>query len=119
MTLINGIRGNFFVTLYICHHIMYKVIFMYYIILWILALYGIWELSSRIVESMKKEDVECEVVVKVFNKEAGIEKLISDIEKLYLVNQITVIDIGSTDRTVAILRRLEEENVKIKVIERR
>ena len=81
---------------------------MQYVILWVLALFGIWEIVSRLLDcvywSNQAPDVE-------------IENIVREVFKLNSVWRVRVLDMGSTDGTLAILRQMEREYPKLKVIE--
>lgn len=90
---------------------------MEYIILWVLALFGIWSLISNILDSayIANKSGIFDVEVKVYNQENSIERFIRDVSKVDMVGKITIVDKGSTDNTVEIVKRLSEDNSKVVV----
>jgi hypothetical protein len=92
---------------------------MEYIILWILALFGLWCLVSKIVESLYTDNSrgEVEVIIKAKNQENTIEYLIKELKKIGMVGKITVLDMESSDRTVDIVHRIEKDDPVVRVIE--
>ena len=88
---------------------------MEYIILWIFALFGIWSLISNIVDSIYCENKVgiFDISVEVQNQEDCIEELIRQLEKIELVGNIHIIDKGSVDATVDIIKNIQKENARI------
>ena len=88
---------------------------MEYIILWILALFGLWSLVSNILDSFYTDNREgsIDVTLNVFNKEDTIQVLIKQLTKLDIIRNIKIIDNGSTDNTLAIIKELQKTNSKI------
>ena len=88
---------------------------MEYIILWILALFGLWSLVSNILDSFYTGNREgsIDVTLNVFNKEDTIQILIKQLTKLEIIRNIIIIDNGSTDNTLAIIKELQKTNSKI------
>lgn len=94
---------------------------MSYVILWVLALYGIWEIISHLLDSLywANHSVDVEFVIRVCNQENVIENVVKEVFKLNSVWRVTVLDMGSTDNTLQILKRLEKEHSNLRVIERK
>ena len=92
---------------------------MEYIILWILALFGLWCLVSKIVESSYTDNSrgEVEVIIKAKNQENTIVYLINELKKINIIGKITVLDMESSDRTVDIVHRMEKDDPVVRVIE--
>jgi len=92
---------------------------MQYVILWVLALFGIWEIVSRLLDCVywSNHAPDVEIVIRVCNQEAVVENIVREVFKLNSVWSVRVLDMGSTDGTVAVLRRMEREYPKLKVIE--
>ena len=88
---------------------------MEYIILWILALFGLWDLIARIVESYYIENRrgEVDVTIKVKNQEHNIEWLIRQIERIDLIGKINIEDDGSNDATLEIINKLKKNHPQI------
>jgi len=88
---------------------------MEYIILWILALFGLWSLISNILDSMyvnNKVGV-FDVILTVCNQEDVIQYLIEQLSKIDMIGKIKVIDNNSTDRTLDIVKNMKKSNNKI------
>lgn len=87
------------------------------IILWILALFGLWSLISRAVESMyiDNRSGSVEVIVKVKNQEKIIEALARNLRKISIIGKITFIDMNSSDNTLLIAKKLKENDMMIEV----
>ena len=92
---------------------------MEYIILWILALFGLWNLITRIIESYYIENRrgEVDVTIKVKNQEHNIEWLIRQIERIDLIGKINIEDDGSDDATLEIIHKLEKNHPQIRIKE--
>lgn len=89
---------------------------MEYIILWILALFGLWNLADKIVESYHIENRrgEVEITLKVKNQEHNIEWLVNQIEKIELIGKINIEDDGSNDTTLELIHKLEKNHPQVK-----
>lgn len=92
---------------------------MEYIILWILALFGLWNLISKIIENYHIENRigEIEITLKVKNQEHNIEYLIKQIEKIDLIGKINIEDDNSNDSTLEIIHKLKKNHPQIKIKE--
>jgi len=88
---------------------------MEYIILWILALFGLWSLISNIAESISAATGEgsFDVILNVCNREDSIEALIRQLCKIDEVRKIRVFDNNSTDDTLGIVKEMQKSNSKI------
>ena len=85
---------------------------MWEIIMWILAIYGVLKLIQDIVELIEVNEIlngEIKVILKVFNQQDKIERLIEKLEEEKNINTIKVEDVGSYDDTYKILLNLEKE----------
>jgi len=92
---------------------------MQYIIIWVLALFGLWEIISHLLDCIywANHATDIEVVIKVCNQEATVENVVKEIFKLNSVWRITALDMGSTDDTIKVLRRMENEYSNLRVVE--
>lgn len=88
---------------------------MEYIILWILALFGLWCLISYILESLYTANMGnyFDIILNVHNQENTIEFLINQLSRVDMVGKIIVCDNGSTDGTVDIIRKIQRNNKKV------
>ena len=93
---------------------------MEYIILWILALFGLWNIISRVVESLFIDNSrgDIEVIIKAKNQEHTIEYLVKELVKISVVGKITVLDMESNDKTLDIVHRLERKNSMVRVVQK-
>lgn len=93
---------------------------MEYIILWILALFGLWNIISRVVESSYIDNSrgDIEVIIKAKNQEHTIEYLVKELVKISVVGKITVLDMESNDKTLDIVHRLERKNSMVRVVQK-
>ena len=75
---------------------------MEYIILWVLALFGIWNIISRIVENMyiDNEVGNIEVVIKVENEGIEVENLVKRLEKIDQIKKVSIIKYDLTDKNL-------------------
>lgn len=94
---------------------------MQYIILWVLALFGLWEIISHLLDSIywANHAADIELIIRVCNQEDVVENAVKEIFKLNSIWSVTVLDMGSTDGTVEVLRRMEKEYSNLRVIERK
>lgn len=92
---------------------------MEYIVLWILALFGLWSLITNILESFynANRSGEFEVTLNVFNQASSIYMIIKQLSRLDMVGKIRIIDNNSTDETVDIIKEIQRTNSKV-VIEK-
>ncbi len=88
---------------------------MEYIILWILALFGLWSLISNILESfyIANREESFDVVLNVYNKEDSVEYLIKQLSKMELIRKIIIYDKSSTDGTKNIIKEIQKSNSKV------
>ena len=93
---------------------------MEYIILWILALFGLWCLVSKIVESSYIDNSRgtIEVIIKYKNQENTIEYLVEELKKISVIGKITVLDMESNDKTIDTAHRIEWDNSMVRLIEK-
>lgn len=92
---------------------------MEYIILWILALFGLWSLVSNIIDSFFVSNMadSYDVVLNIHNKENTIELLIKQLSSIDIIKVIKVYDKGSTDNTVKVIKAIEKVNSKVVFID--
>ena len=88
---------------------------MEYIILWVLALFGVWSLISNIVEGfcVQNNIGRFDISLNVCNDEDAIESLIGDLSKIGLINKIRINNSNSTDNTMEIVKRLSISNPRV------
>ncbi len=88
---------------------------MEYIILWILALFGLWSLISNILESfyIANREESFDVVLNVYNKEDSVEYLIKQLSKMELIRKIIIYDKSSKDGTKNIIKEIQKSNSKV------
>ena len=88
---------------------------MEYIILWVLALFGVWNLISNIVEGFYVQNNigRFDIFLNVCNDEDAIESLIGDLSKIGLINKIRINNSNSTDNTMEIVKRLSAINPRV------
>lgn len=90
-----------------------------YGIIWCFAIYGILVMIQEITRSCTYQKVEenIKLIMTVKDVENGIENYIRELKfGKNFYNNLVVIDLGSTDDTVEILRELEKENINIKIL---
>ena len=88
---------------------------MEYIVLWILALFGLWSLIQNILDSFynaNREEI-FDIVLDVNNKEEYIQSIIKQLSKLNMVRKIKILTEGSTESTVKVIREIQKNNPKI------
>ena len=88
---------------------------MEYIVLWILALFGLWSLVSNILDSFYYANREgsIDIILEVFNQEDSIQILLKQLSRIDMVRNIKIFDKGSTDNTLAIIQEMQKINSKI------
>lgn len=90
-----------------------------YGIIWCFAIYGILVMIQDITRSFTYQKVEenVKLIMTVKNVEDGIENYIRELKfSKNFYNNLVVIDLGSTDDTLDILRELERENINMKIL---
>ena len=97
------------------------------IIIWILAIYGLIEITMAIFNSItlvNNSINDMYILIAVKNQEDSIEGIIRSIifKNIYnknegLFNNIIIADMGSTDSTLEILKKLTEEYAFLKVVD--
>ena len=90
-----------------------------YGVIWCFALYGILVMIQDISRSFSYQKIEknIKLIMTVKNAENGIENYIRELKfSKNFYNNLVVIDLGSNDDTVEILRELEKENINIKIL---
>ena len=90
---------------------------MEYIVLWILALFGLWSLIQNILDSFynaNREEI-FDIVLDVNNKEEYIQSMIKQLSKLNMVRRIKILTEGSTESTLKVIKEIQKNNPKITV----
>lgn len=90
-----------------------------YGIIWCFALYGILVMIQDISRNLTYQKVEKNVklIMTVKDVEDGIENYIRELKfSKNFYNNLVVIDLGSSDETFEILKKLEKENVNMKIL---
>lgn len=88
---------------------------MEYIVLWILALFGLWSLIYNILDSFynaNKEEI-FDVVLDANNKEDYIQSMVNQLSKLGMVRKIKILTEGSTESTKKVIEELQKNNRKV------
>lgn len=88
---------------------------MEYVVLWILALFGLWSLISNILDSISCSNRagSFDVILNVRNQEDAVAHFIRELSKIDMVGKIRVFDNGSDDSTIDIVKELKKSNSKI------
>ncbi len=90
-----------------------------YGIIWCFAVYGILVMIQDISRNFTYQQIEenVKLIVTVKDAENGIENYIRELKfGKNFFNNLVVIDLGSTDDTVGILKELEKENINMKIL---
>lgn len=90
-----------------------------YGIIWCFAVYGILVMIQDITRSFTYQKVEenIKLIMTVKDVEDGIENYIRELKfSKNFYNNLVVIDLGSTDDTINILKELEKENINMKIL---
>lgn len=90
-----------------------------YGIIWCFAIYGILVMIQDITRNFTYHKVEenVKLIMTVKNVEDGIENYIRELKfSKNFYNNLVVIDLGSTDDTLGILKELERENINMKIL---
>lgn len=90
-----------------------------YGIIWCFAVYGILVMIQELSRSFTYQKIEenVKLIVTVKDAENGIENYIRELKfGKNFFNNLVVIDLGSTDDTVEILKELEKENINMKIL---
>ena len=90
-----------------------------YGIIWCFALYGILVMIQDIIRNFTYHKIEenIKLIMTVKDVENGIENYIRELNfSKNFYNNLVVIDLGSNDDTVGILRELEKENINMKIL---
>lgn len=90
-----------------------------YGIIWCFAIYGILVMIQDITRSLTYKRVEenVKLIMTVKDAEDGIENYIRELKfSKNFYNNLVVIDLGSKDDTLDILRELEKENINMKIL---
>lgn len=90
-----------------------------YGIIWCFAIYGMLVMIQDITRSLTYKNVEenVKLIMTVKDVENGIENYIRELKfSKNFYNNLVVIDLGSKDDTLDILRELEKENINMKIL---
>lgn len=90
-----------------------------YGIIWCFAVYGILVMLQDITRSLtyKKVEENVKLIMTVKDAEDGIENYIRELKfSKNFYNNLVVIDLGSKDDTLDILKELEKENINMKIL---
>lgn len=90
-----------------------------YGIIWCFALYGIIVMIQEMIRNFTYKNIEenVKLILTVKDVENGIENYIRELNfSKNFYNNLVVIDLGSNDDTVGILRELEKENINMKIL---
>ena len=88
---------------------------MEYIVLWILALFGLWSLIQNILDSFynaNREEI-FDIVLNANNKEEYIQSMIKQLSKLNMIRKIKILTEGATDSTLKVVKEIQKNNTKI------
>ena len=88
---------------------------MEYIVLWILALFGLWSLIQNILDSFynaNREEI-FDIVLNANNKEEYIQSMIKQLSKLNMVRRIKILTEGTTESTLKVIKEIQKNNAKI------
>jgi len=88
---------------------------MEYVVLWILALFGLWSLIYNILNSFYNANNEeiFDVVLDANNKEDSIQSIVSQLSKLSMVRRIKILTEDSTDSTKRVIEEIQKNNHKV------
>ena len=88
---------------------------MEYIVLWILALFGLWSLVSNILESfyVANNEGRFDVVLDTYNQADSIEIVIKKLCQIDMIRNVRIVDKGSTDGTCDIIKELQKSNDRV------
>ena len=90
-----------------------------YGLIWCFAIYGILVMIQEIVRktTYKRVEENIKLIMTVKDVEDGIENYIRELNMgNNFYNNLVVIDLGSKDDTLCILKELEKENVNLKIL---
>ena len=90
-----------------------------YGIIWCFAVYGILVMIQEVTRNntYRKIEENVKLIMTVKNAENGIENYIREVSLgRNFYNNLVVIDLGSEDETLGILKELEKENINMKVL---
>lgn len=92
---------------------------MEYIVLWILALFGLWSLITNILESFynANREGEFDVILSVHNQANSIYVMIKQLSKLDMVGKIRIFDNASNDGTMEVVKEIRKTNSKVVIEE--
>ncbi len=88
---------------------------MEYIVLWILALFGLWSLISDILESfyIANREGNFDIMLNTYNQADSIEIFIRKLCQIDMIRNIMVFDSGSTDGTCEIINEIQKKNNRV------
>ncbi len=88
-------------------------------IIWCLVIYGVIDLIEDIYQNYTYSKIckNVKLILAVKNVEDGIENYVKELKySKNFFNNLVVIDLGSKDNTVNILKKLEKDTVNIKIL---
>ncbi len=87
--------------------------------IWCFAIYGILVMIQEIIRNSTYQKIEenVKLIMTVKNVENGIENYVRELNMgRNFYNNLVVIDMGSEDDTLCILKELEKENINLKIL---
>ena len=93
--------------------------FILYSIMWVFCVYGILSLiqDNMRIKTYRTIQEKLKIILTVKDVEDGIENYIRELSLgKNFFNNLVVIDMGSKDDTIEILKELEEENINMKIL---
>ena len=92
-----------------------------YGLIWCFAVYGVLIMIQEVIRNTTYRKIEenVKLILTVKDVEDGIENYIREIScGRNFYNNLVIIDLGSSDDTVCILKELEKENINMKILEK-
>ena len=92
-----------------------------YGLIWCFAVYGILIMIQEIMRNTTYRKIEenIKLILTVKDVEDGIENYIREIScGRNFYNNLVIIDLGSSDDTLCLLKELEKENINMKILEK-
>lgn len=96
--------------------------FIVYLLVWIFCIYGILSLiqDNIRIKSYKAIQEKIKIILTVKDVEDGIESYIRELSfGKNFFNNLVVIDMESRDDTIKILKELEDEDINLKILEKK
>ncbi len=88
---------------------------MEYIVLWVLALFGLWSLIYNILDSFNnanKEEI-FDVILDANTKEDSIQSMVNQLSRLGMIRKIKILTEGSTESTKKVIEEIQKNNRKV------